>query len=99
MLESEADRLASIQANGGELFDTGRPVRLWGIFERPFEEVLLSEHAFASRRPELLCRTSDVAAHALVKQSRITRVADGSSFSVKELEDDGTGMTVLVLGV
>lgn len=97
MLESEADRLAMIQAVGGEEFDTGHAERLLAIFDRAYEESVLTGHVVANRRPILHCRTSDIAAHELVKQYKVTRVSDGSVFFVKDFEPDGTGMTIVVL--
>jgi hypothetical protein len=96
VIESEADRLGYLQAVG-EQFDTGKPTRMWAIFDRPTEDVLVAEITFAARRPVILCRTSDVIAHELVKQSKITRVSEAASFFVKEIEDDGTGMTFIAL--
>lgn len=96
MIETDADRLATIQAVG-EQFDTGKPTRLWAIFDEAYLETDLDRFTVANREPMLQCRTSDVAAHELVKQSKVTRVADGASYAVKDLEPDGTGMTIIRL--
>jgi hypothetical protein len=96
VIETDADRLATIQAVG-EQFDTGKPTRLWAIFDEAYLETDLDRFTVANREPMLQCRTSDVAAHELVKQSKVTRVADGSSWFVKDFEPDGTGMTVVRL--
>lgn len=97
MLESEADRLAMIQAVG-EPFTTSRPEKLWLIFDREFIEEVMGNIPVIGRKPVALGRTSDVASHELVKQSVLTRDADGSKFAVRDFHPDGTGMTLLVLG-
>ena len=98
MLESEADRLASIKALGGEPFSTGHAEKLIGIFDRPSVDSLGQVIAVKNRKPELLVRESDVAKHGLVAQSPITRDADGKTFACKYFDPDGTGMTVIALG-
>lgn len=95
MFESDADRLTLIQAVG-EQFDTGRPTKLWCIYDREYEEVSPGRGSFVSGKAQIACRTSDVAFHELVKQSKLTR-ADGSVWLVKGFEPDGTGMTVVTL--
>jgi hypothetical protein len=96
MLESDADRLDEIRTFG-EQFDTGKPTRMWAIFDRAYEETLLNDHSFGARRPMLHCQTSDVTVHELVKTSKVTRVSDGKQYFIEALEDDGTGVTVVVL--
>lgn len=99
MLESEADRLASIKGLGGEPFTTQHAEKLIGIFERPSVDSFGQVIAVKNRKPELHVRESDVVKHGLVKQSPITRDADGSIYFVRDLDPDGTGMTVISLGV
>lgn len=94
MIESDADRLVMIQAVG-EPFTTGMTI-LWGVMDREYLEVDGAYQRSATRRTVLQIRTSDVERHQLVKDSKITR-ADGTTFYVKDIEDDGTGMTVLAL--
>jgi hypothetical protein len=98
MLESEADRLASIKALGGEPFSTGFAEKLIGIFDRPSVDSFGQVIAVKNRKPELAVRESDVAKHSLVKQSVLTRDSDGSTWTVRDLDPDGTGMTVISLG-
>lgn len=96
-IESDATRLLMIKAVGGEPFSTGRPEKLWGIFDREYEESAVGEFVVANRRTIIQCRESDVDLHELVKNSSITRDADGRTYSIADLEHDGTGMTVVVL--
>lgn len=93
MFESDADRLAMIQAVG-EQFDTGKPTKLWGVFDNAYLASDLERFSVANAEPMIQVRTSDVALHELVKQSRLI-AADGTEYFVKTLEPDGTGMTVL----
>jgi len=98
VFESEADRLASIKALGGEPFDTGNAEKLWAIFDREYLEAQIGLQSVANRKPMFLCRSSDVAAHALVKDSSaVTRDSDGSKFFCLKFEPDGTGMTLVLL--
>lgn len=88
-----------IKSAGGEEFDTGAAQHLWAVFDRAFLEQPVGSQTVETRKPMLTCRTSDVAAHSLVKQSVIRRVADDKSYRVVRFEDDGTGVTVVVLAV
>ena len=90
--------LGALKAAGAEEFDTGRADRLWGTFDRDSVDSLGQIIAVRNRKPLITCRDSDVEAHELVKGSVIKRVADGVSFVVRDLEPDGTGMTVIRLG-
>lgn len=85
-----------LQAVGGEEFDTGQPTRLVAVFDIPAVDSggLIP---VKSRKPELSCRDSDVAAHSLIKGSPLVRVSTGVQYLVRELEPDGTGMTVVRL--
>jgi hypothetical protein len=97
VLESEADRLAMIQAVG-EAFTTSRAEKLWLVFDREFIEQTVGQFTTMGHKPMGVGRTSDVALHEIVKQSVITRDSDGSKFTVRDFHPDGTGMTVLVYG-
>lgn len=96
MLESDADRLAMLQAVG-EAFDTGHGTDLVGIFDRIFDDSQLGNIRVTTGKPALQCRDTDVAAHELVKDSKLMRKSDGKVYFVKDLQPDGTGMTVLML--
>jgi hypothetical protein len=97
VFESEADRLGLIQAVGGERFDTGNADKLWAIFEREYLQTEVGVQSVANRRPTLTCRSSDVIAHSLVKDSKVVRDSDGSTFFCSKFEPDGTGMTLVML--
>lgn len=97
MLESEADRLAMIQAVG-EPFSTGSPQKLYGIWDCPSIDIDGGVIPVKDRKPQIECRESDVALHALVKKSPIARDADGTSYSVRDFDFDGTGMATILLG-
>lgn len=97
MLESEADRLAMIQAVG-EAFSTVCPEKLWLVFDRAFIEQALGNFTVEGNKPVALGRTSDVALHELVKDTVITRDSDGAKYTVRRFEPDGTGMSLVVFG-
>lgn len=97
-IETDATRLAMIKAVGGEEFDSGCTESLWGVFDRESVEAIVGDHVVRTYRPRLECRTADVETHGLVKGSVLKRVSDGRQFAVKDFEDDGTGMTVIILG-
>jgi hypothetical protein len=97
MLETEADRRDAIVSLGGEPFDTGYVSFLVGIFDEVYLETEISEYTIANREPVLICRTSDVAEHGIVKQSRLTRVSNKAAYFVTDFEPDGVGMTLLRL--
>lgn len=87
-----------IKSLGGEPFSTGRPEKLWGIFDREYESSEVGGFVVANRRTVIQCRESDVTLHELVVNSVITRDADGKSYAIKgHPEHDGTGMSVLPL--
>jgi hypothetical protein len=95
VLESEADRLSMVKA-GGETFSTGLPEKLWLIFDQETIDATLGDFTVEDTGPQGLGRSSDVALHGLVKQSVVTRDADGAKYAVKRLKPDGTGMTLVV---
>lgn len=96
MLESDADRLESIRTVG-EPFSTGSAQKLYGIWDCPSIDVDGGVIPVKDRKPQIECRESDIAAHALVKRSSITRDADGAKYFVRDLDYDGTGMATILL--
>ena len=98
MLESDADRLASIKALGGKAFSTGNAEKLIGILERPSVDSFGQVIPVKNRKPELFVRESDVALHGLVKQSAIVDDEDGKTYVVRDIDPDGTGAVVISLG-
>jgi len=98
MIESAVDRLAMILAVDGEPFDTGHAVPLMAIFDRPSIDSLGQLIPVKNRKPEIHCLESDAELHELVKQSVVTRRADGATYVVRDFDPDGTGMTVITLG-
>ena len=93
MLESDADRLASIKALGGQLVhhDAGS---FWAIFENQYHEAGFNDGpSVETRQPVLTARTSDV--HALEKDALLE--VSGEQFRFKRHEPDGTGMSLVFL--
>ena len=90
MIESDADRLTYLQAFG-VVASTDRG-ELLGIFDRDYA----AADDVEVRVPMLECRTSDVARLKVAKGTPV--MIDGSAFTVRRAEPEGTGMTKLVLG-
>lgn len=91
MFETDADRLESIKALGGQLLTTDRG-HFWAIFDAAFIEVV---DGIESTQPVLTCRSSDVELQALINNSDLT--IDGSPFKVRRIETDGAGMSLVYL--
>lgn len=94
MLESDADRLASIKALGGVAASTAGG-SLWGIFDRTYQAAQMTGIDIEDRAPVFECRSADVDRMAIVKD--VTLTICGVDYRVKRLEPDGTGMTIVVL--
>jgi len=89
-METDADRLASIQALGGQLVHSSY-ASFWAIFDREFS--LSPDGAVESRQPALQARASDVDG---MPKDTVVRIG-AESFKVKRHEPDGTGMTLVIL--
>lgn len=83
---SDEDRLAILKDAGAEEFDTGRPERLWAVFEGEFNDPELSGIPIEGEILWLECRLSDKDVHELVKDSRLRRVKTDEEFFVKRFE-------------
>ena len=96
-VETESDR-RSFFIDDGEDFDTGHAEPLRILFECPsFDSSgVLIPHK--QRRPSGECLEADATLHELVKQMVITRLADGTKWSIREINPDGSGMVELVFG-
>lgn len=65
-----------------------------GIFDNDFVEVDTGGGVpFAMQQPRFLCRTADVS----TSEENDTMLISSVTYKIKVREDDGTGMTVLVL--
>jgi hypothetical protein len=89
-METESDRLASIQALGGQLV-SAEAGQFWGIFDREFVESVDTE----TRIPVLTARTSDAEQYIPRKGAAVT--VGGTVYRVRRHEPDGTGMTLVFL--
>lgn len=89
MLETESDRLEMLKAVGELVEIDGESS--WGVFEREYLEDL-DGPGIASYEPTLTCRSSDAPGiEGVIKRQ------NGKSYSVREIEPDGTGITLLRL--
>lgn len=99
-IETDADRLeffdadefgttAAVTLHGGSTFD------LVGIFEAPFEGVDIAGVELSQSAPTFLCRTSDLGGIAAKMDDELE--IDGVTYTVNEMQRDGTGIVTLVL--
>jgi len=91
LLESDEDRLELLEELGESLSLDGR--ELFGIFDVEYLEDLEGP-GIASSAPMVTCRSSDV---SHVVQGAVLKRISGDQYKVRELEPDGTGMTLLRL--
>lgn len=92
-METDADRLATIQGLGGQLVSAPRGT-FWAILDAEYAAAG-DLPAVEGTAPALTCRTSDFKALQIVKNDSIT-VGD-ETFKFVRHEPDGTGISVLVL--
>jgi hypothetical protein len=96
MMESDADRLESIKALGGQLVPSDQG-EFWGIFDTEFQVAL--DGAIESLGPAISsCLTSDVKRLQLRKDSAVT--VDGVTYKVRRVEQtDVPGLSTLLLSL
>ena len=96
-VESAADRLAMLADFGQSITYTvqgGSPSTITGIFDAQFIEVDAGGTVgFAMQQPRLMLRTSDV----VNCTEGDTFVISGTTYLSRIVQDDGTGMTMIVL--
>lgn len=68
-------------------------------FDDDYQEAAPGVFVVAGSTKAVRCRSSDVAAHALVKGSPVMRKADGSKYFVKDLRPDSAGITTVMLRI
>lgn len=92
MFESDADRLAMLQAVGAEtvLVDN---VSVTAVFVDAHTPVSLGEHFIDSDEPQILGRTSDL--KSATSSSVVQRGA--KAYGIDSIQPDGTGMTTIRL--
>lgn len=93
-VESAADRAIFLSANDFGVTATIGGSSVTGIFDNDFVEVDAGGGVpFAVQQARFLARTADVSAVA----EGTTATISGTSYKVAVRQDDGTGMTTLVL--
>jgi hypothetical protein len=90
-METESDRLASIQGLGGQLVSTDSG-SFWAIFDSDYVDAVNTE----TLGPVLTARTSDALQYAKAKDTAVT--VAGVVYRVRKHEPDGTGFTLVWLG-
>jgi hypothetical protein len=97
MVETAADRLAMLADFGQSITYTvqgGSAATITGIFDNDYAEVDGGGMVgFAMQQPRLMVRTSDVASAT----EGDTFVISGTTYLSRVVQDDGTGMTFIVL--
>ena len=102
-VESAADRL-SMLADFGQLvtFSPGdsfpsrndKTATITGIFDNEYYQATGEDIGSNSRIPTLMVRTADV---ANAQRNSMVELSTGATYKVIRPEDDGTGITVLIL--
>lgn len=92
MVESEFDRLSMITPWGSADIETDRG-SFKGMLEAEFVQV--GDIPVDSSAPRITARTSDAAALGI--SDGVTLRHNGANYVVRSVQNDGTGMTVLVL--
>jgi len=95
MLQTDADRLESLKALDGEIVLVQGGQNFWAIFDNEFALQEFAAGGLEDRAPMLQCRTSDVEALKIGKDTAL-RIR-GNPFTVRRHEPDGTGMSRLIL--
>ena len=97
MVETAADRLAMLIDFGVDITYTrqgGSAATIKGIFDNDYNEVDAGGMVgFAIQQPRLVCRTSDLS----LASEGDTFVISGTTYLSRVIQDDGTGMTNVVL--
>lgn len=93
-VESADDRAIFLSADDFGVTATFKGATISGIFDNDYVQVDgIGEMGFAMQQPRFLCRTSDVS--TAVEDDTI--VISAITYKIKVRQDDGTGMTMLVL--
>ena len=93
-VETKQDRLKFL-ADFGEPFVSGE-LTFTGIFDREYNEVISGgEVGFSIPQAQLMCETSDV--QTLDQGDVVVRSADSRNYTITDVQNDGTGMTTLIL--
>jgi hypothetical protein len=92
-LDTDADRLETIQELGGVPVSTDRGT-FYAIFDANYAGAL-DDPAGESRTPALTMRSVDIDEFALKKGVRVQ--AGGENFRIMRVENDGTGIAVVRL--
>ena len=96
-VESAADRLAMLADFGQSITYTrqgGSATTITGIFDNDYAEVDAGGMVgFAMQQPRIVVRTSDV----ILATEGDTFVISGVTYLSRVVQDDGTGMTFIVL--
>ena len=97
-IESAADRAAFFDTDEFGSAATWTPAggsatTVNGVFDSEYQEVAISQVGVALSQPRFVCRTADVSGAA----EGDTLSVGATSYTIRVVQDDGTGITTLVL--
>lgn len=90
-IETDADRAVFFNADEFAVTAVINGVDIDGIPDDEYAE----SGGFAGSRPVFLCRSKDIEDNSISEGH--TAVISGASYTVREIQPDGTGMTRLIL--
>lgn len=90
-IESEADRLAFFDVADDGVAASINAATIYGIFDDDHIEI----GDISTTGPQFLCRTSDATAASVARGNTIT--INSVSRTVRDIQPDGTGLTLLIL--
>lgn len=94
MLESDADRLASIKGLGGQLVRSGEG-EFWAIFDEEYSPAL-QDGSIDSTFPALTCRSSDLTLLGIRRGAEI-KVLEGDFKVLRQEKGDAPGWSIVRL--
>ena len=71
----------------------GSPATVKGIFENDYYEDASGEVGLESSQPQFTCKTTDVSSAS----NGDTLVVSSTTYTVRSVQNDGTGITLLIL--
>lgn len=103
-VESAADRLAFLNVDDFGVEATYTPAgdaavpAIVGIFNDPHLSVAMDHVNVSDSTPTFTCRSADLPGAAAGGDSGDRLIVDGVTYSVTDLQPDGTGITIIILG-
>jgi|SRR5579859_3298633 len=93
-VESATDRLGMLVDWGDTATIQGITGTVTGIFDDKYQVISADGETIDSAAPMFLCRTSDVPG---VVNGQTCQIDGGTTYKIRSVQPDGTGMTRLIL--